>query len=647
MYLFEDQEYKEISLKCKLCFEELTFKISAEEYKSIEEFPFEKEFVHGNPPHKLIVSINKMLEVNNFKIEQMGKETSIDKKEMTNEVLREIGLTSEEIDLYFEVTGRDTVSLGEISILLDKPKEDCKEIADKFLEKGLFIRSKGTTPNFKALPPYAALIHQLKVFDRYITEIKEEVPPQLKNSFSKLESQAEGIRELKEYTSFMSNLKNNLVSKLSNQKERVNSIINKIEQIREIKSSIYDIESDIKGIMNEQMEDLSSEFNNVGNEISKGIESQIDGLTQDFGIINEKISEMINNQIVDLETQCENIKGKVSKNLDKLHLGVLQETVESVIDKLFSKWVNRVSDSLKSHLEEINSISDKQLTKAKIGLRQRLNRVNEKSKETISETTEKFNNKIRQELEGTIEDTISNINEITESSAKSGKEIKQIFEDISTDLNNSVIKANDKISDISDDVLESFDNLKELFSTKVINTLENVLDDILTQLQVNEVTTNQFWKKAKQSQKIVLKDIWFIRSKEAAEANLKEEILNARAKVLIIAPEIMDIDVKAIKSRPRHVNFRICTHIDENNRFHRKQVHKLSGYTNVSIRQREFKNLWGVNKDYEEVILCVQSEDEGNGSDMAEIAGIGSIIDEHIKMFVPILEDAWLKSSKY
>ncbi|MHA2180525.1 MAG: hypothetical protein ACXAAH_03785, partial [Promethearchaeota archaeon] len=61
---------------------------------------------------------------------------------------------------------------------------------------------------------------------------------------------------------------------------------------------------------------------------------------------------------------------------------------------------------------------------------------------------------------------------------------------------------------------------------------------------------------------------------------------------------------------------------------------------------RALQNLWGINKDYEEVILCVLSKIEFRGDTITEIAGIGSIIEEHIKIFVPILEDAWVSSRK-
>ncbi|MFX0011640.1 MAG: hypothetical protein ACFE9R_15110 [Candidatus Hermodarchaeota archaeon] len=135
MYLFEGKREKEIVTKCKLCLSEIKFIISADEYKSITQFPFKKEALHGDPPHKLIVSFDRNLEIENFKIEDVLRKDVSYSKEITYQVLSDIQLTEDEIQLYFLTTGRDVVSLGEMALLIDKSKEECKVIADKFVEK--------------------------------------------------------------------------------------------------------------------------------------------------------------------------------------------------------------------------------------------------------------------------------------------------------------------------------------------------------------------------------------------------------------------------------------------------------------------------------------------------------------------------------
>ncbi len=73
----------------------------------------------------------------------------VSSQEMTREVLMEIGLSDEEIDLYFLAVSREIVSIGEMA-LLSKGKEESDILltAEKFVDKRLF---KGRTgPNRRA-----------------------------------------------------------------------------------------------------------------------------------------------------------------------------------------------------------------------------------------------------------------------------------------------------------------------------------------------------------------------------------------------------------------------------------------------------------------------------------------------------------------
>jgi hypothetical protein len=206
--------------------------------------------------------------------------------------------------------------------------------------------------------------------------------------------------------------------------------------------------------------------------------------------------------------------------------------------------------------------------------------------------------------------------------------------------------AEEKIDGISGTTFASFGNLKDLFSNQIVATLDNTLNDILKKLDVSEKVTNEFWEQAKTGRSITMKDIWFIRSPESAKAHIDEQLAKAKMRVLIVAPEITDINLKAIMERPSRINFRIATSIDFSNPEHVAIIQQLDKMDNVDYRHRSLQNIWGINRDYEEVIVCVLSKLDIKGESVTEIAGLGSIIQEHIKIFVPILEEAWMSSRK-
>ncbi|MCJ7651251.1 MAG: hypothetical protein MUP85_21800, partial [Candidatus Lokiarchaeota archaeon] len=206
--------------------------------------------------------------------------------------------------------------------------------------------------------------------------------------------------------------------------------------------------------------------------------------------------------------------------------------------------------------------------------------------------------------------------------------------------------AEEKLGGISENVFNSFEDLKEIFSKKVIQTLNDVLSDIINHVDRSEKVTNEFWEKAKGGASFTMKDIWFIRSLEGAKAHINDEISKAKMRVLIVAPEITDVNLDNIKASPTHVNIRIAANIDLTIPEHREILEELDKMQNVTCRNRKLQNLFGINKDYEEVIVCVLSKTQIGDDLITEIAGIGSIIQEHIKIFVPILEDAWMGAQK-
>jgi hypothetical protein len=649
MYLFRDQEEIEIKLMCKLCFKEVKFKISAKEYQKITEFPFRKESVHGLPEHKLIVYINKNLEIDTFKIKELKEPKEEEKKltkeqqDLTRQLLSNIDLSDEEIELYFRTTGRDVVSLGEIALLISKPKEECQKIADRFVEKGLFKAIPGITPHYAALPPYAALMSQLQKFHNYIVDIKESAPKELNQSFSKLEAQASGVKQLKDYTDFIEDLKDNSLSQLITQQKDFDNIAKAISQISEISSVITNLESDTKNIMDNQMASLSNQFKEISSSISTSMKHQIEDLTGQFENISKDITKVVHNQVKDLQSQFESIKSKISKNMEKLRLGVLKQAVDQVVEMSFADWIKNITERLNLQLSSIDKASKDGMVKTKIALNRQIGEIERLHSEGLENTTVMFNNLISN-LREAIDKTVNNISGITNSTAKSGEDVKLIFDNISKKFGEAVTLAEKKLGGITENVFNSFDGLKEVFSSKIIATLNDLLANIIDKLEASEKATTEFWDQAKKSTGAALtfKDIWFVRSIEGAKAHINDQLSKSKMRVLIIAPQITDINIDAIKACKPHINIRIAALIDISNSKHQEMVEELSKMKNVSVRNRRLQNLWGINKDYEEVVVCVVSTSTYG----IEVAGIGSIIQEHIKIFVPILEDAWMGASK-
>jgi len=655
VYLFKEQEVVEIPINCKICLKNVKFTVTSDEYKKTRIFPIKKEDIHGTPRHRLTVFINKHLDIENFeledKLDQEEETTTVD-QEITRQVLKNLDLSENEVELYLKITGRDAVSLGELALIANKSKEETSAIAARFVQKGLFKEIVGATPHFTALPPYAALVSQLRTFHTYINDLRKSAPVELNESFAKLESSAEGIKNLKEYTDFILDLKESTLSNIMEQKKQFDKTSGVIDEIGGLSDFIMNLESEAKNIMDSQIDELTKQFNNISEKISQGMDRQIDELSKQFDNINAQITGLVRKQIDEFMKNFEIMKQRVSSNLAKLRLGVLQQAVDQVIEMSFSEWLNIINQSLRNQLGDIEKISKDGLVKTKISLSRQLNEIQKAQNDGIKNTTDKFNEMLISKLKDTITSTVDNIKGITASTAKSGDEIKKLFGDISKNFSKAVSMAEEKLGGMSESVFSSFDGLRNTFSSTIIDALNDILNNILKRLELSENAIKQFWDQAiaggigGAAAALTMQDIWFIRSIEGAKAHVNDQTSQAKMRVLIVAPQITDVNLSSIKACKVHVNIRIATSVDLSNPEHVAIIEELTKMQNVTVRNRKLQNLWGINRDYEEVILCVLSKTEVKGQTKTEIAGIGSIIQEHIKIFVPILEDAWMGSQK-
>jgi hypothetical protein len=600
MYLFKDKEEVEIPYTCKLCLKKIPFRISKTEYQSLTKFPMKKESIHGDPEHKLVVYFNQYLEIENFEVKEILKKEEVHySEELTRQVLSEIDLSDSEIELYFRSTGREAVSIGEMAILTGRTKEECDQTAKKFVEKGLFKEIVGAQPHYTALPPYAALVSQLQKFHKYISDIKSTIPAQLEKSFMQLESESGRTEKPKVPNELMKELKDNMLTQIKSQKKEFDNTLAVMDQIKGITDEISNIEGYTQSLMSPQMDDLKNQFEKI----------------------NQKTSNIIRGQIQDLKNEFTSIKSTVSDNLQKLRLGVIQQTVDQVIEKVINSKLKDITDNVNVQLSVSQVAFADEVKKMAAGV----------DPDMITK------------LKDSLQNTMKSIDGLT---SKADQDKEKIFADLAQNFNEAVKMAEDKIEGISGTTFESFGNLKDLFSNQIVATLDNTLSDILKKLEVSEKVTNEFWEQAKTGRSITMKDIWFIRSPESAKAHIDEQISKAKMRVLIVAPQITDINLKAIMERPARINFRIATSINFSDPEHAAIIQELDKMDNIDYRQRSLQNLWGINRDYEEVIVCVLSKTEIKGDIITEIAGIGSIIEEHIKIFVPILEEAWMSSRK-
>lgn len=543
-----------ITCRCKNCLQDITFPLDPQLFTG--SFPVELENMHGNPPHRLVVYINKFFQIESFEIKEPEGQSKSESINMS-EVLGAIDLKPKEIELYFRCSGKGPVSIGEMALLVNITPEEAEEFSKKFVEKGLFKGIEGTKNYFQALPPYAAIMSQLDRFADFITEIKITTPMELQSSFATFEEKAQGIQNLKEFVGYLKNIKTSVANQVNKQRG--------------------DLDKSLQTLQNQQQ--------------------AIAGITT----LRDKSISMVNQQLENFIGQFDSIQKKITENLEKLRLGVILKTVEDIISKVIQT--------------------------------------------ELANLKQNFQEQFIGNFQTILERVMYEITKTVQSAGSISEDLRTIFSNMIGQINATLTGTEQKITGISDLIMNSFTELRNIFSEKVIITLDDVLGKIVDKLQFSKSTLQEFWDESKRVLNFAIKDIWFIRSPEGMRAQINDAVSRAKMRVLIVTPTLTEVEIEPLLKVPQFINIRICCNIDFQNPEHQKRLNVLEGKTNITYRHRDLQNLWGINRDYEEIIVGIVRKINPNEEGF-DVAAIGSVLQEHIKIFVPILEDAWMGSRK-
>ncbi len=219
-----------------------------------------------------------------------------------------------------------------------------------------------------------------------------------------------------------------------------------------------------------------------------------------------------------------------------------------------------------------------------------------------------------------------------------------VFTDIESGIKTNLEDLENRVSEVYDDIITGIQELKDLFRTEIFETLQNdIINNIITQLDSSEITMNEFWERSKEVSLLSFKDVWFVRSLEGIKAQINESLTRVKMRVHLVAPKLEDIDLVALSRLKKHINIRISANFDLSDPEDQMRFKQIEDFPNITIRHYSRENLWSINKDFEEVIICAVSKTDGGEF---EIAGMGSVLEEHVKLFAAVLEDVWIQSKK-
>ncbi|MFX0138700.1 MAG: hypothetical protein ACFFDN_33975, partial [Candidatus Hodarchaeota archaeon] len=278
--------------------------------------------------------------------------------EKTKEALGILGLNPKEIDTFFKMTGRGTVTKGEICIIQNIEFEEADTIVNSLLSKGLLREVPGKTPHYVALPPYSALLGQISQFKTLISDMQMKTPKDLESRFKTFESQTMKVSKLEEYQKYLEQLRAELPQNISKQ---LNSLQSSLEEVKKLQE-FHELMDALKDQVMSQLGSLKSGLEEV---------KKLQEFDEFMNKLKGSVSTELNEQFIQFKERLENIKLKIAQVFEKqFRISALKSFAEKIVSKIISeefgfiqeffeeKFVNKIGNTLDQVLEKISSVAD-------------------------------------------------------------------------------------------------------------------------------------------------------------------------------------------------------------------------------------------------------------------------------------------------
>jgi uncharacterized protein YukE len=702
--LFRDRNVFIIRETCPVTKKEITFKITKKDYEAAAEsgFPATIESENYQGPSgllKLQIQVNSALQVlkSGAVNVQAKKEESSLAVDYTSQVLQTLDLSDHEITTYFRMSGRGPIDAGEIMLLIDDTRDSAIEAANKLLDLGLARKIVGAADYWEALPPYAALVKQQEMFAQNVHNLKENTISTLDDRFKEFEqstggikklrdfqdfvlqttsdlqekldgftqkkgeiteSSQQGISELRGFQDFIKNLGSELSKQIADQEEILNSNTQYFEQLKSTNDEniegIKSVINDIRTKRDNVEQDLEDRFNKLAGTAQAQLTSQFQGLQSQFSTLSATLAK---------------VNERVAQAVDAMRLGpntiriqaIVKKTLENSFSDIQNSLVNIQQAFIQNFHDNFNQIIKVNLSNFSSTIQGLLVDVVEQV-EKIQQTNDGIVNSVK----GTIDQVSANLtqnfqntsnsfqNTINEAESKMGSvvgqlenlmqtiidEFERVFSDVLTNFQVTANESKDRADALSGEIDTALTTIRDVFKSEVVKELEKILTGMEDDVNASQQTIMDFWERAKAEVMYSLKEVWFVRSPEAVTSAINEALPETKRNILIVAPTLDDIDMRQVLAAKPSASIRIACGIDITNERHLGILSVLDEKKNVAYRNyRGEVTIWGMNRDFEKCLVAIVSKSK-------EVAGIGTILSEDIKLFSPILEDCWMSAKK-
>lgn len=378
-------------------------------------------------------------------------------------VLGKYGLNDSEMLVYKLCYRLEPISINEIVNKTNISENEVKDIINQLVSKLLIKKVPDVEEFYYILPPYPIIYDQLTEFSNKILEVKQKIPHQFEPLSKELEKFGSKIQDLQDLIMNFNITNTDLEMVLIDEKIALEENLERLK-LEEFIGAVKEFQKHSIEIFKENSEILDRKKMERLDVVDVKFKSMQGTIEESVKTVEKKMGSLAN--------RLDSLKGKISENLEKLRLGVIQKTINEIIEKLILSELDGIKESLRV---EFVSIFQNPLDSI------------------YSATQKKFKEGLIEPLNQMIKEISDPISHITEETEVIAENLRQSFAKISTAFNSAISNATKNVEKLGKEPIKEMISPQSILTNTIIKNTDDIFESFNERTVLSSATIKEFW----------------------------------------------------------------------------------------------------------------------------------------------------------
>lgn len=491
--------------------------------------------------------------------------------------------------------------------------------------------------------------------------LQTDIDGSMSKVFFELQEKAKGLRGVPTFEAFADNLYAELVEEVDMHMMETRNQLNEFESIEAFTAVLNKLKNDVFDIVNISLSDMREKSFRL---------HELDTFRETLAELWSITPSVVESHLAEFEQETSTLEASLGDLMEtKYRLGAFKGVIENFtrdhimtsVKKLKENFQTELTESIQNHLknaqdrfEEVSVAAHRQFE----SLREQLadwvrnaldlafNEViqrNQKATTDLATRLETLTRSIQERFAAGLEVSLDKVKssawELDSELTKIPELLEQVRgSEITPKLEKTFTQSEQQLTQLTRGIPTTFNEWR----TNYLDTTEKQVSAMLEEAEGHLTVATQgiglFWQRSKESEPTTFDLYQFVIGEKDFQSIEASLIARARSHLYLILPRATRIKAKLLKMIPSEVRVRIVVADSPESKSVKSIQNVAAKNPNIQLRHDSRGDIWGVIRDFEEILLGNSSKGKAN------IVGIASSHEDHVDLLRSIMETRWLQA---